>query len=429
MRLMILNFNRTSAGYRVKATDYSKYDTGGNPGAGMARLNAEITGGNIPDILILDNMPYGVYASKGVLEDLYPYIDADAELGGRDGIVPAILKAAESENGALHRIASSFAINTAIASADYAGPGNGWSMDDVKELLERHPGMSAFGEGLTRGDMLGQVLQNNLAEYVDWQTGAVSFDSPEFAGLMEFIKQFPAEIDQESYDYNRSRRETQQIARGGQLAGAATLFGIGALMENATLFENAEVYKGFPCESERGSSFTLYDTMGISSKCENKDGAWEFVRTVLGADFQRQYGKAFPTSKRLLDAQFDENMTPVFLEPIYDENGRLATELMSGEFEYCRVNDDGTIEGPKGFASVVGLDDQSSYLPYYAMTREQRDRFTAFIGGIDRVWNEDQTLLNIVSEELAPFFAGQKDAASAAKIIQSRAEIYVNEQR
>ena len=41
----------------------------------------------------------------------------------------------------------------------------------------------------------------------------------------------------------------------------------------------------------------------------------------------------------------------------------------------------------------------------------------------------DQDIYNIISEETQAFFAGQKTAQDVAGIIQSRATIYVNEQR
>ena len=41
----------------------------------------------------------------------------------------------------------------------------------------------------------------------------------------------------------------------------------------------------------------------------------------------------------------------------------------------------------------------------------------------------DQDIYDIISEEAQAFFEGQKTAQDVAAIIQSRASIYVNEQR
>lgn len=46
-----------------------------------------------------------------------------------------------------------------------------------------------------------------------------------------------------------------------------------------------------------------------------------------------------------------------------------------------------------------------------------------------QVYRSDDTLLNIVREEAGPFFAGQKKAQEVAPIIQSRVQLYVNENR
>ena len=46
-----------------------------------------------------------------------------------------------------------------------------------------------------------------------------------------------------------------------------------------------------------------------------------------------------------------------------------------------------------------------------------------------KVADYDQAILDIVKEQAAPFFAGQKTAEEVAKLVQSKANIYVNEQR
>ena len=65
----------------------------------------------------------------------------------------------------------------------------------------------------------------------------------------------------------------------------------------------------------------------------------------------------------------------------------------------------------------------------YPMTEEDAEQLMAVINGVDSVVNYDQSMMDIISEEAAPFFAGQKNAQETAAIIQSRVNIYVNEQR
>ena len=41
----------------------------------------------------------------------------------------------------------------------------------------------------------------------------------------------------------------------------------------------------------------------------------------------------------------------------------------------------------------------------------------------------DNSIIQIVTEQAAPFFEGQKSAEEVAKLVQSKVNIYVNEQR
>jgi hypothetical protein len=47
----------------------------------------------MPDLIVLNpRVVQKKYAAKGLFEDLYPYLDKDASLGGREAILPDILR-------------------------------------------------------------------------------------------------------------------------------------------------------------------------------------------------------------------------------------------------------------------------------------------------------------------------------------------------
>lgn len=54
---------------------------------------------------------------------------------------------------------------------------------------------------------------------------------------------------------------------------------------------------------------------------------------------------------------------------------------------------------------------------------------TDVINHCDRAVFEDNQLINIIQEEAAAFFKGQKTARETAEIMQSRVRMYVNENR
>ena len=64
----------------------------------------------------------------------------------------------------------------------------------------------------------------------------------------------------------------------------------------------------------------------------------------------------------------------------------------------------------------------------YALSQEQADMILDVISKTTRVISYDESIMNIVTDEAAPFFAGQATAEETAAAIQSRVQLYVAEQ-
>ena len=94
----IIRFNRSHDDVRIEYKDYTQYNTEDNAQAGLTKLMTELGAGNVPDILPVSQLPYKQLAAKGILEDLYPYIDADPQLD-RNDFFPNVLTALESDGG------------------------------------------------------------------------------------------------------------------------------------------------------------------------------------------------------------------------------------------------------------------------------------------------------------------------------------------
>jgi hypothetical protein len=62
-------------------------------------------------------------------------------------------------------------------------------------------------------------------------------------------------------------------------------------------------------------------------------------------------------------------------------------------------------------------------------TREEVDRFEALLNRTERINLYDENIYNIAYEVAEAYFAGDKTLDEAVQLIQSRAELYVNEQK
>jgi ABC-type glycerol-3-phosphate transport system substrate-binding protein len=400
LRAKVIEFNKTNGKYRIEVTDYSEYNTEDDYQAGLIKLSTEIISGKVPDLICTSQqLPMHQYIAKGLLEDLYPYIDNDPELG-RDKLVQEVFKALEND-GKLYEICSNFSIYTVVGDPNRIGSEPGWTLDEMNQILGDAPeGTTAFVPYIVRNDILQTSFTMNMEEYVNWNTGECKFDSPGFIKLLEFAKTFPETFEWEEGKYID---EMQMIQTGELLMHIMYMYDFNEYQMYKAMFGGNIVFKGFPCESKNGNAYMVNAGLAMSSQCKNKDGAWEFMRLLLTEDYQQQYMYwGFPTNKAVFDEKVKEAMTPY---TYIDENGV-------------------EVEEPKN-SWYMG----DTPIEVYAMTQAELDQFMELLRNTDRVMNYDTSIMDIINTETGAFFAGQKTAADVARIIQSRVGTYVNEQR
>ena len=72
---------------------------------------------------------------------------------------------------------------------------------------------------------------------------------------------------------------------------------------------------------------------------------------------------------------------------------------------------------------------ETVYKDVYALTQEDIDQILGVINNTRSVYDYDQEILDIITDEVAAYFAGDKDVQTTASMIQSRVNLYVQEQR
>lgn len=414
IRDTIVKFNRENPSYCIEVNDYSEYNTDEDYNAGVTKLTTELLAGNVPDIIDLSNMPYTQLAAKGLLEDIYPYIDADSEFS-RDDFFPNILKAYEV-NGGLYATVPGFYIYTAIGAPSVVGDEPGWTYEEFDEALASMPeGCDPFDKYTTRDQILNYCLSLDMNNYVDWTTGKCNFDSDSFKKLLEFAARFPEEFDWENYEYSEEDNTANRIASGKQMLSAGSIFSLEDIFYNDYYFGGKSTYIGYPTYDGHpgsliGSSSSAY---AMSAKSEHKDVVWNFLREFFTEDYQReQY--YLPTNINVYNAKLKDAMTVQYQKKadgsfMLDENGEKIPVSRGGM---------GTPTG--------------EVIEFYALTQEQADQLWEAITGASSLmqgFGGNNSIIDIVTEQAAAYFAGQKSVDEVAKLVQSKANIYVNEQR
>ena len=419
----VVKFNRSNDKYRIEVKDYSEYNmvaeasTEGktvdtNPG--LTKFNTEIMAGNVPDIIDINSLNYVQLASKGIIEDLYPYIDADPELN-RDDFFANVLGAMEVD-GKLCTTVPGFYINAVMGASSVVGAAPGWTSEEFDAALASLPeGCQSFAQYVTRDSILQNCLALDMDEFVNWGTGECRFDSQQFIDLLNFAARFPETFDWENYDYSNEESTTSRIAQGKQMLVQTSVYQIEDLFYNQYIesFGGNVTFIGYPTASGTGNMLGIEGNgFAMSSKSQYKDVVWDFLRIFMTKDYQEQSVWSLASRKDIFDEKAQEAMTVQYQK---DEDGNEILDEEGNKIPIARYS---------RWNEATGESEE-----VYAIEPEQIDQLRELIASTDKKANYDSSIFDIVNEQAAAFFQGQKSAEEVAKLIQSKANIFVNEQR
>ncbi len=409
---MLIKFNRNNDLYRITVKDYSEYNTEEDYNAGLTKMTTEIMAGNVPDIIDMNGLSVSQLAGKGLITELDSFFDADPELNKSD-FIPNVLAAFELD-GKLYSSVSNFQIQGVAGASSIVGDTPGWNYQQLLDALKKMPeGCMVFNSYATSEEVLNACLTLDMGTLVDWTTGQCSFDSQSFIDMLNFASMFQREFNWDNYEYDPNDDEYSRIAQGKQMLLNTYISDFTDLPMYDAVFGGSVTYIGYPTASGTGNMFTFSGSgYAISSRCENKDAAWQFIRTLFTEDFQKeQYG--FPSNINAYNAKLKEAMTPEYQK--------------DGDGNYVLDENGNKIEVSRGGMSWGNSDD--NFIGFYATTQEQADKLWELITTTTKVADYSSSIYDIVREQTPAFFSGQKSAEEVARLIQNKANIYVNEQR
>lgn len=409
MQTAVVNFNKSNPQYRIKIKDYSVNIGSGENGYAdaLTHMNNEFITGNAPDLI---NLGYNVNISqleaKGILEDQMPYLEKSTLLDKED-IVPSVLKA-YTENGILVGIPTSFYINTLMSASSLVGDEMGWTLDEMMAVMDSMPEDAQILEYASKSSILRMCMSFNAGEFINWETGECKFNSEEFIKVLEFANRFPEDVS-----YDEERPSMPELVRTGKLLLVdQALTDTGNYQVMKTIWGEPITCIGYPSSTTNGSALAGQGVIGLNAKSQNKDAAWEFIEFYLNfMGKSDRYRWGFPVFESELDKVFEEAMEPSYVtdengNPVLDENGEPVQNSKGGY----------------GWGNGEMFD-------IYAATQEEVDAIREVINNTTARISDDMRIIEIMQEDAAPYFQGQKGAKEVADIIQSRIQIYINESR
>ncbi|MBR0485368.1 MAG: carbohydrate ABC transporter substrate-binding protein [Oscillospiraceae bacterium] len=399
------NFNRTHTDYRIGVMNYEQYNTDADYEAGLKQFENDMTSGIMADIICMSYMPYERYANKGLLMDFSNYI---SQLNPDEYFTNFFDSLRYGEK--LYRIGFSYNVSTLEAKTDNVNGKNGLSLQEFSDLIANLPaGTEAFSE-MTKDSALSELATTFLTNFIDVNTGACTFNSPEFVKLLELCNSYPSSEDDSRQDWEQEEwekywaEESYQYINDKTLFREATISDIKSyLQEKTQYFGDADVtLVGGPTNTEgsNGGKFMPDYTISASANSVFTNQIWEFCQQLLSEDAQESLSWSLPVSKKAFDKAASNALKP---DTYIDEDGKEV------EIPYTIWRGDEEVEVP---------------LP----TQADVDAIKTYIENIKETMYYNEQIYNIVYEEAQKYFSGDQTAQAAADMIQSRASIYLSEQ-
>lgn len=395
----VVKFNKESDTYRIRIINYMNTMSANDYNAALEAFNSDIVTGNMPDMVILDtSMPMESYYAKRVFEPLDSYLENDAELKDAE-FMDNVLEAMKHQ-GTTYLLTPGFAAITISAKAKAVQGHDTWTIEAFEKVIDESgiPYEKTFGYSMDAATLLQYFVLFNSGSFIDYSEHKCNFNSPEFMRLLELAQKFPAQNSNEtSYEYDDT------AWREGRALFELTSLGDFDSYWRAKYISFGEdvAFIGFPTATgENGSSFMPDSPIAMSASGTKKDACWEFMRRLYSDEYQEGINWSFPVRLSALEKKAQKATEPeMWYNPV--------TKKMEEQESYWGIGDTSIKKTP--------------------LTKEETEEVIAFLKTLNVTASFNQQISEIIQEDAAPFFKGQKSKEEVAGIIQSRVQVYLNE--
>ena len=373
----------------------------------ISNLSMEMAIGNGPDIFASGYYDCVSLAKKGGLVPL----DDLTEGAGDEYILPAFDSCKIGDT--LYSIPFMPAINTFVASEEFAQGKTSFTLSEFMERVEKTGAEKAIN--LSCQGIVYWLGVNTPEEggFIDWEQRKSNYDSEEFIDLLNFAYKYGVG-EEEQY----SSSVLQDIYDGKIPCMMGSDISLEGTNKYYSYFKGSPVYIGIPTKT--GSSFLINGVMSlcVNASSEYTEEAKDFLKWLISKDGQQAiydaqymelYGEYFKMPLRwdILDEQIEAHN-------YYNSGGVLTFENPDGSYKCFEVR-----------APFDGVVSQK----LRQLTDSDIDVLKHNIANAQPGSLEHENIYNIVEEELGGFLAGQKTAEETAKVIQSRVQLYLDENK
>ena len=399
----IYEFNRTDNEYLIRV--WSKYKSGIRTGRDLSMLNIdneklytmiqELKGDDAPDLAVGIQKNYAM--RDEIFEDLTGYLDQEvldkqfanifeaAKIGGKQYFLPVTLE-----------------IEGLVTDKTLVKNGaSGITFEDYDKMVKNDL------DGFTPYDYPGSVYnyrKDFLLSCIDTKAaiegGQASFGSEQFIKASEYSKEH---FDKDGFTKPGDYVWDDEIKKPRTGCRYDKIDSYLGYIHACKSSEGNYTIIGTPSVDASGPRFRAIETVSVTSLSDMKDGCRKFINFLFsGAGYDGASG------------EFQNIVT----------NKEIMARNMSIITEKNNIGQDTMVEMSK---YMSGMEDFNNFYGYKSATKDMEKNFMESLSTVSVYYYDDPVLTAFISEDIAPYYAGDRTIEDVIKILNDRASKYVKE--
>ena len=396
-RIEICDYS-TETGVSMSDEDYRKVLNDS-----VNRLNMDMLSGNGPDILVgFSDMSQFNYDS--MLLDLNPMLDADTRINRAD-YFDNIFRSFETD-GKLYSIPLTFTVEGYAVNSKYSGAKENWTFSDFDQMASALPETVQLLHSDSCDELLRAWMLSLSSHFIDNENKTVNFESEEFKALLETVKKYGKSSGLSNANMPGSMEGfalNDDILFLDDMVASCSV-SLSDMQFYAMYQHNNDdkiIFSGVPSLSGTSMAASGQLSMSITTSSPNPELAWDFISDFLSEETQHIIS-------------FNTGTFPVNRNA-FMKNCGLEIEINNQMIEELRKDAEASPEKVGDLSLILEL------------SQTQADELATLISSVSSSQSYDKDVLDIVLEEAAGFFAGQRTIEDVCKNIQNRASIIVQE--
>ncbi len=401
MREATIRYNQEHPEYRISIKEYmglNGYDTYEEAAAALDR---DMVAGRSMDIIAVRYADLDKYASKGLLEDMFPLLESSARLKREDVLKP--VADTYTLDGKLVALPTWFRLEVISGRQSLVGDRDSWSLSDMIGIFDRYQDEQMLHD-ISPEDMLEICLKFYLPCFIEEESSTCAFEQEEFYRILEFAGRFTGKSS--PYGWGNIYRGEERMLKLNWCVLPDYI------SEMPQWFDGEAVsYVGYPTPD--GQPGILLETSAgnayaILSGSAHREQAWDYLEYLILEEAER--GDYFS----ILEDRLEQNLTAAMQEPYErDAEGETVTDRAGNPVRRVLMTN-----------SFPGSD---LVIEDYVPLPEEIEQLKDLIFRAGHVPGYQEPVMTIIREEAAAYFAGDKDVRETARIINSRVQVYLDE--